>query len=297
MKISFFIYMTILLLPLFLFSQEYEEEEEEDGLGEKILDKFYFYPKLPENLVTLDLVYGFSNIDLPDGFEGLSISKTYDLEFRYGFTRINDEIKVPGRFYYASEYAMLSNSSTFLKPNIWISTGINIDSWRFGIGYKNGYGYMMPNDQRLTLYHSGMLTWTSIDFEQIPVDEYQRSFVNQFDERIKFGMSYEGGILYNFYENFNFNMAFDQSLVYPYHEFMKWAGAATIDLIFQRTVDFLGDDLLEKYPDLFPFINFLVKNGYSYFVYSLREDKMYMPFNSSPSLSYDHFKLGITIFF
>ena len=286
-----------MLIPIFLISQDYDIEEEEESLGEKILDKFYFYPKLPENQVTLDLVYGFSNIDLPDGFEGLSISKTYDVEFRYGFTRINDELRVPGRFYYASEYALLSNSSSFLKPNFWINTGINIDSWRFGIAYKNGYGYQMPGNKRLALYHSGMLTWTSIDFEQIPVDDYQKMFINQFDEKVKFGMSFEGGIIYNFYENFNLNMAYDQSLVFPYHEFMKWAGAATIDLIVQRTIDYLGDDLLEEYPDLFPFVNFLMKNGYSYFVYSLRKDNMYLPFDSSPALSYDHFKLGITIIF
>jgi opacity protein-like surface antigen len=297
MKLISLIYIYSLLFPIMLIAQDYDPEEEDETLGEKIISKFYNYPKLPDNQITLDLVYGFSSIDMPSGFEGLSISKTYDLEFRYGFTRINDEIGIPGRFYYASEYALLSNSSSFLKPKTWLSTGINIDSWRFGIAYKNGYGYMMPNQKRLTLYHSGMLTWTSIDFEQIPVDDFQRNFVRQFDEKIKFGMSYEGGILYNFYKNFNLNLAYEQSIHYPYHEFMKWTGAATIDLIFHRTVDYLGDDLLEQYPDLFPFINFLIKNGYSYIVYRFREDSMYWPFTSSPSLGYDHFKLGITIIF
>ncbi len=291
------IYTFFLFCPLFLISQEYDYEEDDETIGEKILDKFYFYPKLPENQVTLDLVYGFSNIQLPAGFEGLSISRTYDLELRYGFTRINDELDVPHRFYYASEYAFLNNSSSFLKPKFWISTGINVDSWRFGIGYKNGYGYMMPNNQRLTLYHSGMLTWTSVDFEEIPANEFQRNFITQYDERIKFGMSYEGGILFRFYDNFNLNLAYDQSLVFPHHEFMKWVGSATIDLVFQRTIDFFGDDLLERYPDLFPVINFLVKNGYSYIIHSLREDEMNWPFDSKTALGYDHFKLGITIIF
>lgn len=296
MKKNVLIYI-FLFLCSFSAKSDLDYEEEEKTVGERIIDKFYNYPKLPENRVTLDLVYGFSSIDLPDGFEGLSISGTYDLELRYGFTRINEELDVADRFYYASEYAMLANSSTFLKPYFWLSTGINVDSWRFGIAYKNGYGYRINNDRRLILYHSGILNWTSIDFEEIPVRQDQRDFILHYDEQVKFGMSYEGGMIFGIYENLNMNVAFEQALVYPYHEFLKWSGSATIDLLFQRTIDFFGDDLLEEYPDLYPVFNFLIKNGYSYVVYRFRKDQMNWPFDSSPALTYDHFKLGFTVIF
>lgn len=296
MKKFVFVYILFFASQFFLYCDD-QYEEEEKTIGERIIDKFYDYPELPENRVTLDLVYGFSNIGLPDGFEGLSIAKTYDLELRYGFTRINHDIDVEDRFYYASEYAFLANSSSFLKPSFWISTGINIDAWRFGIAYKNGYGYEMMNNQRLALYHSGMLSWTSIDFELIPVDPYQRGFINHYDEQVKFGMGYEGGFLFRFYENFNLNLAYEEALVYPYHELFKWSGSAVMDLVFHRTVDFFGDDLLKEYPDLYPVLNFLIKNGYSYFIYSFRDDEMNWPFDSSSPLIYTHFKLGITVIF
>ena len=147
MKTIHLIYILAIFNPFLLLSDEYYYEEETETIGEKILDKFYNYSELPENMVTLDLVYGFSSLELPKGFEGISISQTYDLEVKYGFTRIDDDLDVADRLYYASEYIFVGNSSSFLKPKFWISTGINIDVWRFGIAYKSGYGYRMSTFQ------------------------------------------------------------------------------------------------------------------------------------------------------
>jgi len=76
--------------------------------------------------------------------------------------------------------------------------------------------------------------------------------------------------------------------------FWKWAGSAVIEEVANGLLDVFIKEIFRSSPAAGPIVNFLLKNGLSYGIYELRQEKMNWPFSSAPPLAFDSFRFGIT---
>ena len=288
----------ILLLNIFfkihLLAENPKDSNDISGFG-KVIAKFYKYNKLVENLATIELSFGFSSISLPAKYNSV-YAPNYSLGLRYGFTRIYPLI-VPDRYYFANEFVFAENISSHLKPKEIPTRNITTDNWKFGCGYRNGYGYKLKDDNFLVFYHSGSLDWSRIDFEISPVNPSEQNFIRKYDEEFKFGTSFESGIRYEMFDMVFTGLLFERSLVFQDFDFFQWISASVPELCLQRLIDYYGDDLIEEYPDFYPIAAFILKSAFSFIVYEIKERNQYWPWESGQPVVNNNFKLGFTYLF
>jgi hypothetical protein len=76
---------------------------------------------------------------------------------------------------------------------------------------------------------------------------------------------------------------------------LKWLGSAAIETALYRWVGYFETDLIEMHGEYFPALNFIYKSAVSLIIYELRRDNMNWPFATAAPMSFDQFKLGITL--
>lgn len=287
----------IIILLLLSHLPAYTKSDEEVTIWDKILDKYWNIPAHLQNYPTLELNYGlaqpeFTNID----FSG-QLALTYSLDLKYGFTRFYALKEMPDRLYYASEFAFMSNQSSHLKPKQIPFEGMTTDSWRFGIGYRNGYGYEFGDYSKLILYHSSSMVWTTVDFEGKAFIPEDINTLKHFDEVTRFGQSFEGGALYSLTDLIYLDAGIENQVIYPRNNFGQWLVPLFGELIIQRAIDFFGDELLLSNKTSYPVLNAAVKYAVSYILFTLKRNDMNWPFDSASPMTYSNFKLGITLVF
>ena len=286
---TLFIFFIVFARPLLA---QYEDDSTLT-IFDKINEKFFNLPQLI-NFTTLDLYYGYSVPDLHGVNLNPELEDAFKLGFNYGFTRFYNVRTDPDHFYYASEIASIANISSHMKIGPGIYDGITTDNWRFGLGYRNGYGYDFHNGSYLILYHSGSLEWSTIDFEGMPDNDRAIEIVRKYDERTKFGNSFEAGVLYNPIDNFFLNAGLSHTLVHPGFDIDNWVVYSFGELILQRTIDFFGDGLLMTNGKRWPVINMVAKYALSYMFYKFKQADSFWPFNTGNTVSYDEFKIGVS---
>ncbi len=287
----------VIIFLLSAFCAHSKNEEGEPTLWDKILDKYWNIPTHLQNSPTIEINYGlaqpqFVNID----FSG-KLAMAYSLDLKYGFTRFYGFKELPGNFYYASEFAFASNQSSHLKFPQFPYQGLTTDSWRFGLGYRNGYGYEFANLSRLILYHSSSLIWTAVDFEGSGNSPGDSATIKKYDETTRFGQSFEAGAMYSLSGMVYLNAGVENQIVFPRHNFGQWLVPLFGELIIQRTIDFFGDDLLKANKLSYPILNAVLKYTISYILYTLKRNDMNWPFESASPMTYTTYKLGITLMF
>jgi len=261
------------------------------------LNEAYKYPKKLINYTLLEINYGYSLVSINDTKFKSNLSPVFCSEFKYGFIRINDDIGANNRFYVASENVFVSSYAAHFKPSDSKLKGITTDGWSFGFSFKNGFGYEFWDDRKLTLYHTGSLVLSRIDVElesPIPKDEKK---LDDFDEKFRFGSSFECGANFEVFNFMHFDLAYNHQLVFPGSYFWGFAGSSLLELLFQRGIDYLAMRHLKDYPDEMPAANFIGKNLISVMFYELRRKNMHWPLKSDIPLNYDTFKIGFTFIF
>lgn len=261
----------------------------------RINDKFFDLPNYV-NYYTLGFDYGFSTVTLPaEKFKG-DLADAFSLGFKYGFTRFYDIEGEKDFIYFASETAAIANTSSHL----WFKesgSGIGSDNWRFGIGYKNGYGYDLGDNKLFILYHGSNILWSVVDFESPGIDMSDQKILDVFDMKTKFGSSFQAGALYNLSDNFLLDAHIDRSAAYSSLHFAPWAVSSVLELLLQRSVDFIGDDMLRLNKNKWPVLNVLIKSGISFLFSELRRNEPFWLFESGSQMNNYHFKIGITYIF
>ena len=75
-------------------------------------------------------------------------------------------------------------------------------------------------------------------------------------------------------------------------------GSILIETLSQTGIDFLTEGVIIKAsPTLTPIVYFLLKNGLSYFFYTLKQEDMNWPFNSKAPLTLEAVKIDLKITF
>ncbi len=291
--------LKIALLILFLgFSAAIAEEEpEEKTLGEKILDKYWNIPEHLINYPTIELSYGLSVPSLLKADYSGDLALAYSLDLKYASSRYYPFKDIPGRYYYAAEYLTACNLSSHMKPRQIEPVGLTTDNWRFGAGYRNGYGYEFEGGSQLTLYHASGIIWSTVDFEGRNSLLDQNPVLKNYDETTRFGQFCEAGVIYSLSHIVHVNAAVENMAVNPRFLFGQWLVPAVGELIIQRTIDYFGDEILKSNPNSFPVINMAVKYAVSYILFNLRKSNMNWPFDSASPMTYTNFKIGMNLTF
>jgi hypothetical protein len=285
----------IIFLNINLLSQEVEEEpnSEENKLWDDDFDM-----KFTVSHPSIEIKYGMGNPSFHKDIFQSSFKPINSVEARLGFIKKETELTNDGLFDFKFNYLCFQNmTSSWNKTTNDNSTKINTDAWQFGIGNQSGYGYKLGEKSDLTLYHTGALVWTQIDFmdtTNIPKDQKR---MDNFGDNFRFGNYFEAGINFQIYEPVAITLGYQETVIFPRHMFWKWAGSGIIEGIGSGAISWFTGKVIKSSPKWGPVVYFVLKNAYSYGINELRKKKMNWPFNTDAPLIYDNYKIGLSFAF
>lgn len=281
-----------MLLPL--YSQEEEQQSDKGFMIDigRMFSKFYEYPKEVKNQSIFSVNFGFGSPDFRYSLPEERFSTVYQIGIKYGFVRYNPYLKAKDRLYNGSEYMYLDNISSHLKPKSWVSKGSTTDDWQYGFGYKNGWGYKIGSSS-LMLNHFSTVGWFVIDFENPAKTETGNKILAVYDNDYKYGTGFGASIEYSLTETLFLDAVYSRFIVLRSYNLLKYMPGAIGELILQRTIDVVSEELIGSEPDLIPIASFVVKNSLSYLLYELRQKKGMYPFDSEPPYNMSMFSIGI----
>ena len=295
MRKSIFIFFLLFLINDCAFcDSNYTDDSQK---FQEILRRIYKLPKHVKNRVTLEYSYGLSSLSVLKSKYGEELSNAYQSSFNYGFTRIDTVTFAYNLAKYAHDFAFLENISSKMKPFSWKYNGKTTDTWRFGFGFSNAWGWSLDVNRYLFLYHSATLSWSNINFEQgTSVPNYQE-YLKNFENHFKFGTSFGTGIKANITNILYFDLGYEHLLVHPEFNFVPWFGTAMIELLFQRSIDYLFEDIFYRLGNSYPLYNFVLKNAMSIAFNELRRRNSFAPFESKSPVNFDSIRLGVSLVF
>lgn len=287
------VYLSLIFILNFTYSFSDDYIIESESRWDLFFKNFYSKPDYVKNQTLLSAFYGRSFTDINQKAI-TNFSDIHNLDFYYGFIRINDRIKYKDMFSHQGEYLFLSNTSTNFKTFQFDVRGIVTDSWRFGFGLNDGFGiYFLDN--KLFFNHSTAFSWIRIDVDYFSGDSLDINFIRRFDERFKFGSIYKSGITYQIWDIFNIDVNYEHSYFYPDFELVPWFGSWIIDNVLQRGPELFERELEREFKNNYPYLKIIYKNLVSIIISELRRHNGYSPFNSESTLNYDTFKIGIVL--
>jgi hypothetical protein len=280
----------------FLPAQQEEGFTAEDTTYEyKDYDDFGipFYFNLRENPV-IEFSYGISKIKNRD--VNASFSDAGLAEMRLGFQKrylLNSKIiKQRNSFIYIDG---ISNNLVNKTSGV---MGLSPEMWRLGLGQAYGFGYYTGNVS-LSFYSSNSLGWTSYSNAKTNEElvKNESSFTGHYNNSIRFGSSTEGGIVLKAGNYITLRCGYDRSLVFPGYVFWEHSGSMLLEYGALALIDRFIMDIQKSSIYAVPVVDFLLKNAFSYALYTLRSEKMNWPFNGAAPLEINTFKIGLTFLF
>jgi len=92
--------------------------------------------------------------------------------------------------------------------------------------------------------------------------------------------------------------AYEKAVIFPYHKFWKQTGSFFIETLAQTGIDFLTEDVIIKHiPGLAPILYFVLKNGLSYYIFTLKQDDMNWPFKTAKPITLEAVKFNLKVTF
>lgn len=243
---------------------------------------------------TISLNYGFANSNIKNSASAFNDAGI--IELKLGHTGERPVSFSEALVKYKYHFLYLSKLSTALVSSDLNSKALNWQMWRFGTGWSSGFGYKI-GDASVTPYYSYSLDWSRLDLISNPTSSLEKAKLDLFDESIRFGTGSEAGLRVRFLDYLTIEAGYERSIIFPRDLFWKWSGSAILEAIGQWAVDEFVDEVIDSSPMAAPVVNFLLKNGLSYAVYELRQDKMNWPFSTEAPLAHDQFKFGVTFTF
>jgi hypothetical protein len=255
----------------------------------------------------IEVHYGFSTPKQTNIFS--KFAKVGFGEIKLGYSKV-DSVYDPNIIELKDKYVFASRISSYLKSGSPNFDEMKSDMWRFGIGRRSGYGYQFGN-VTITPYHSGSFAWSRLVMETSPSDFWlltnppmpfnkalnDVNILNRFHGAFRFGTVWEGGISLTISKIASINTGYEAAVIFPRYMFWKHAGSLIIEEGGLGLLDKFIDEIADRSPIAAPIVNFLLKNGFSYAFYTLKKDKMNWPFETEAPLTYETFKLGITVTF
>lgn len=291
-----FFKISIIILYHALFISSFSFAQSSSQINNQIFSANYdfglgLWNTIAENFV--EVSYGFGNLNhkkIKENFNDVSLS----------------EIKIGRRFTgSAGNYKILSLNDSYLFSSYVTdntistenSTKIKAELWRFGLGYRKGFGYNFAGSI-LYLHNQFGFIWnkSSFNFNQINLSENSQSILKKYDD-LRFGTISSGGVDLRLMSFLGVGALYETTVIFPRHLFWKQSASFFIELFSQTGIDFFTEGvLLKSVPRITPIFYFLLKNGLSYFFYTLKQDKMNWPFNTETPLTTQAIKFNLNIF-
>ncbi len=289
-----YIYASLIFLFVINVNSAFGQLVESESRWERFLENFYSKPDDVKNQTLVSAFYGRSFAGIERNSLRTTFSDIHNLDFYYGFIRIDERNDFDNVFTHQGEFAFLSNISTNFKTFKYQINGVVTDSWRFGFGLQDGFGFKM-NKNNLYLNHASAFTWIRNDFDYFPKDSMDSDYINRFDEHFKFGMFYQMGVKYQLISIFNIELNYEHSFYYPQYEFFPWLASWLTDNILQRGPELFERELIYSLEGNYPFLKIVYKSLISLLLGELRRSNGFFPISSEKTLNYDTFKIGIVI--
>lgn len=216
------------------------------------------------------------------------------------------------------DYILETSESYFfgsrLSPNLSSEnlefSELDTDLWRFGAGFRDGFGYG-TNSFAVIPYHQWAFSWSRLDVDEIDdgkivppilpgiITEVNQDYeiLKRYDEAFRFGMLTEGGARIEFVDFISLNFGYETAVIFPRHLFWKHAGSFILEHAGLGLIGEFVDEIFESTPAAAPVVNFILKNGYSFAFYKLKQENMNWPFETETPLTYETFKFGVTFTF
>jgi len=194
---------------------------------------------------------------------------------------------------------------SYLNSNAAISdtepSEVTTKSYRFGFGRTEGFGYTGPS-VAFVPYVSQSLLWTKLDdFSdeikpaegETPSNDFE--ILNRYWGTYRFGDRSLYGFKLDILSWVEIIANYETAVVYPRHQFLEWLVSYGVVQIGYNTLGYYTSKLVDDKPVIGPIVNFLVRTGYLYAYYLLREQNMNWPFSSEAPLRYEIFNFGVSL--
>jgi hypothetical protein len=284
-----------LFVLMFLLTYTASAQIDEEPRLVRFFKQFYSKPGHIQNETYLSSHYGLTFPSF--GFDQFDtdLANTFNLEFSYGFVRLIEDKNFEDLFKHQSEYLFIGNISTNFKTFNIQSDGVVSDTWRFGFGLNDGYGYNFGKNSNFWLMHNSAITWTRTDFVDRLSLTFDDSLLNTFDENFKFGGMWSAGVRMQIYKSLNVDLIYEHSLYYKYFLPAEWVGMWFFDNVTQRFIEIWEPELFEQFGRNYPWMKFAYKNLLSLLMYELRRKQAFYPFNGEGTFNFDSFKIAISL--
>lgn len=178
------------------------------------------------------------------------------------------------------------------------SNDVNVYLLRFALENKDGYGYSFGK--------SALIPYTSVGYNITRIDpsDYTSAYpANEadplltFGDKFRFGTSAESGLSLRLTDMIAVNAGYVRSVVFPRWLFWKYSVSSIIEMGGLGLIGEFVEAIAESTPVAGPIVNFVLKSGWSYTLYELRQDDMNWPFATAEPFTVYSFKAGISFVF
>jgi len=281
--------LILILFSSFLFAQE-DENYYSVYVDENVMD-FIFHSR---PMVEINYGYGipknkkvvgeFGNIGNWDLRLGMSEQKNFKGAL----------IDLSERFTFGSYLASTAQ-------NFQDNTGkIGTEIYRFGIGTRDGYG-IGGSFFAIVPYVSQSFVWTKLaGYDSTGLSLNDRTVLNDYLGTFRFGDKSSFGLKAELFSRFQVNAYYETSVVYRRHLFWYWSGSFLVSQIGYNALSYFADQLVDNSPVLGGIFNFLLKAGYLYGYYLVRQENMNWPFNmdgNEAPLTFETVNVGFSFLF
>ena len=191
-------------------------------------------------------------------------------------------------------------NSDYLFGNSSNEYKISGDAFRFGIGFSDGLGYGGASIS-LIPYVSQLFSWTEVkgcgdSLSNVSATNIQDdcALIERYSGAYRFGERALYGLKIDILSAVQLNVNYETSFVYPRTLFMKWAGSYILMEAGYYGLGMALDKLVDDKPFIGPIVNIIVRGGYLYLFYLLKEKDMYWPFKTEAPLRYELFNFGVS---
>lgn len=250
------------------------------------------------NKVNIEINYGQNSIKIPEIIND-KFDKTNNINVKYGFYRETKIYKVDGFYEFSNEYLNLNINSSYLNILNKRKNEFTQESWCLSFGLNNGNvidldSYLFDN---ILLSHSSSFDFNRVDIEQNSLFANEQKIIKRFDEKLTLGQSLESGIYFTLNSNVKFKIAYQDKLINDNTKILNMFLPLGIDYLILNIPTYYKNELINELGNNYPYLLFIFRNTYSYFVYTLRNRNGNFPLNSNNTLRYNGVSLGFSLYF
>lgn len=237
-------------------------------------------------------------------------AKTGLLELKLGYSNIYEEygdyiVELKDKYFFGSKLANQLHSDEALSGEV------TSELFRFGFGRREGFGYAF-GAAAIIPYTQGAIVWSKLnkvspDYEKFITDPASSfidldkkkdvEIINRYLGDFRFGTLAEGGVRFEVAGIIALNAGYEAAVIFPRHKVWKHLGSLALEGMGYWALDKFTKEIMDRVPAAGPIMNFILKNGFAYGFYLLKKDKMNWPFDTETPLTYETFKVGVTLTF